>query len=62
MGFEVLPWENDALDKYEVFEITSDSPWNPTQFREEAVTNFTQNSPNHVKTCQNRVKIRLPSL
>ena len=34
MGFEVLHWEKDAVEKYEVFEITQDSPWRPQVFME----------------------------
>ena len=34
MGFEVLHWEKDAVEKYEVFEITQDSLWRPQVFME----------------------------
>ncbi len=34
MGFEVLPWEKDAVGRYKVFEITQDSPWRPQEFME----------------------------
>jgi NACalpha-BTF3-like transcription factor len=34
MGFEILPWEEGDENIYEVFEITSDAPWEPHQFRD----------------------------
>ena len=37
MGFEILPIEEGEIDeidhKLDIFEITSDAPWNPTKFR-----------------------------
>ena len=42
MGFEILPWEEGDENIYDIFNITSDTPWKPRQFRSDTPWKLSQ--------------------
>ena len=57
MGIELLPWEEGDQDRYEVFEITQDLPWNPRRY----VNNITMMNESTQKAQQMETTIKVSS-